>query len=61
MVSGIIVRSTPRSLIVSVFHDNHAPRQGGAIWTSGPLYVSGSTFVGNREERQGGGAIFASN
>jgi len=57
---GAISSTGPLTIIDSRFYNNHGVRQGGAIWASGPLYVAGSVFAGNREERSGGGAIFAS-
>jgi len=66
-VGGAISSSTPAesdpvtlAIFDSFFYNNFAGRQGGAIRSTGILYVENTYFINNTETRSGGGAISAS-
>ena len=65
-VGGAISSSTPAdseavtlAIFDSFFYNNFAGRQGGAIRSTGILFVENTYFINNTETRSGGGAISA--
>ncbi|MCL2212353.1 MAG: ABC transporter substrate-binding protein [Oscillospiraceae bacterium] len=66
-LGGAIFSSTPAdsepvtlAIFDSFFYNNFAGRQGGAIRSTGVLFVENTYFINNTETRSGGGAISAS-